>query len=692
VNNIRGGPDGALWFATDGGLYRYEEETLVNFTKADGLLNDEVFVSAMTRDGALWFSELGNSPVFARLEPDRTNRWDNPFVNAKDLGLPSMYVESPIAPDVKGGLWVGGAPEGLGVYYYDPAASARSEKAFREVQTPKILQSGINFSLHVDSQNTLWVGKYNMGLYRVPLQYMWTSNAVAEKVAGVTNYVGTIYQDAQGAIWTAGRFHAGPISRLLGDKVEYFSAASTSGGLPSDMVRCFQEGPDGSLYAGTGAGLARYDGKQFSSLEGTADRPIPAGGVWCILRDSAGVLWFASDSGLYRYDGVTWSSLDEEDGLPSSYIFTVIQDQKGDYWLGTEKGLTRYRPSRQKPAPPDLIVKTDVEHRSIDDIPAINFGQLVGFRFNAVDFKTLPLRRFYRSAIVPGRPTDPPGPHDAAWREQTLATGFDWNPKAPGIYTFFVQCIDRDMNYSEPARAVLRIVTPWYANAWIMVPVGGAALGLVGWAFMARSLVIRRKREADQLREQLLREEHDAREAAEKARQQAESARAEIEAKNAQLVAAKEAAETAREQAEAANAAKSEFLANMSHEIRTPMNAILGFSELLRTQLAASKERNYLDAISSSGRTLLTLINDILDLSKIEAGKLELQYEPVSVARVADEIQKVFSIKAGEKGIKLLTEIDPKLPRGLMLDEVRLRQVLFNVVGNALKFTEKGHV
>ncbi|MGH7971441.1 MAG: ATP-binding protein, partial [Limisphaerales bacterium] len=122
------------------------------------------------------------------------------------------------------------------------------------------------------------------------------------------------------------------------------------------------------------------------------------------------------------------------------------------------------------------------------------------------------------------------------------------------------------------------------------------------------------------------------------------------------------------------------------------MNAILGFSELLRTQLAASRERQYLDAISSSGRTLLALINDILDLSKIEAGKLELQYEPVSVARLVDEIQKLFSIKAGEKGLKLLTKTDPKLPRGLMLDEVRLRQVLFNVVGNALKFTEKGHV
>src|SRR5206468_3874455 len=144
--------------------------------------------------------------------------------------------------------------------------------------------------------------------------------------------------------------------------------------------------------------------------------------------------------------------------------------------------------------------------------------------------------------------------------------------------------------------------------------------------------------------------------------------------------------------AETANQAKSEFLANMSHEIRTPMNAILGFSELLRRQMAASRERQYLDAISSSGKTLLSLINDILDLSKIEAGKLELQYEPVSVAGLVEEIQKLFSLKAAEKGVALFAEIDPKLPRGLMLDEVRLRQVLFNVVGNALKFTERGHV
>jgi signal transduction histidine kinase/ligand-binding sensor domain-containing protein/DNA-binding response OmpR family regulator len=676
VVKIRPGPDGALWFATQGGLYRYEEATLVNYSKADGLPDEVTFTSAVTTDGTVWLAGAGS--FLARVKTGAIEAGESRFVDARTEGFDKTGVMALLA-DAKGGLWVGGAPELGGVYYHASNAVQRGEKPFRSPPDNGMLNSGFTGSFLIEGDKTMWVGKLDQGLHKFNLEDLWAGKATDQKIKGVTNDAATIYQDSRGAIWTAARSSGSHrFSRVKGDEVQYFSTESTGGAMPSDSVLCFQEGADGLLYIGTEEGVARYDGTRFAGLEGTAHGPVPRGNVLQIFRDREDVLWFTSDSGLFRYDGVTLSSLDEEDGMPAMFSATIAQGHDGAYWIGTTKGVSCYRPNRQTPSPPQLVVKTDREYSGAEKIPAIAPGQLVGFRFSAVDFRTQPSRRLYRCAIVPRRVEVPPAKRDAAWREPTSAAQFDWNPKTPGDYTFFVQSIDRDLNYSEPARATLRIITPWYANAWIMLPGGGAALGLAGWALVSGSLAIRRKREADQLREQMLKQERRA--------------RAAMEAKNTQLVAAKEAAETAREQAETANAAKSEFLANMSHEIRTPMNAILGFSELLRTQLAASKERNYLDAISSSGRTLLTLINDILDLSKIEAGKLELQYEPVSIARVVDEIQKVFSIKAGEKGIKLLTEIDPKLPRGLMLDEVRLRQVLFNVVGNALKFTEKGQV
>ncbi|MCP4353174.1 MAG: response regulator [Desulfobacterales bacterium] len=154
----------------------------------------------------------------------------------------------------------------------------------------------------------------------------------------------------------------------------------------------------------------------------------------------------------------------------------------------------------------------------------------------------------------------------------------------------------------------------------------------------------------------------------------------------------REKAERERKAAEAANKAKSEFLANMSHEIRTPMNAILGFSEILLKKANDHHQKSYLSSILSSGRALLSLINDILDLSKIEAGKLEIQPEPEDIRMIIKEIEPVFLQKFNEKGVEFKPEISESIPTGLLLDEIRVRQVLTNLIGNAIKFTSEGYV
>ncbi len=150
--------------------------------------------------------------------------------------------------------------------------------------------------------------------------------------------------------------------------------------------------------------------------------------------------------------------------------------------------------------------------------------------------------------------------------------------------------------------------------------------------------------------------------------------------------------EQAKLQAEQASRAKSEFLANMSHEIRTPMNAIIGFTELLDEQVKDARLKTFVNTIRSAGNNLLALINDILDLSKIEAGKLRIEKTPCNPHDLFSELGDIFMMKMREKNLDFILDIDPIIPHSMLLDATRLRQVLFNLIGNAVKFTERGFI
>jgi len=646
VHAIHQDRDGVMWFGTfSAGLSRFDGESFVRYTKADGLAHKTVRAVAEDDEGGVWIGTFGGG----------VSRWDGKRFTSYTIadGLPNNFVTQ-VLRGRSGTIW-------LGTY---GGLARRSAGRFETFTQSDGLVNNFVLSLCEEPQGPLWVGTGG-GLSRWDGKHFENYTRADGLLA---DQVSSIAQEKSGGLWF-GCYGAG-ISHWNGKRFDNLTAPQ---GLPNNNVSALLADTQGGIWAGLDTlGAARWDGKRFQPF--TPADGLGATFATSFLDDDSGVLWFGLDRRVSLFDGVAWSSLGLNAGQrenEEARVHAMHQSRDGTVWLGTSDGLFRYRKSRPLQHRPTLRLTAGREYADLSQFPKLTTGDRVTFDFGYIDRLTRPEKQQFRYQITRGNPSLEELARKGAWSRPSIETHLDWTTNQPGSYTFAVQYINQDLRYSEPTLASFTLEVPWHANAAIMVPAGGGILGLFGWAFVARALYARKRREAERLRQQLFEEEHKGREAAEKARL---------------------AAEQAKEAAESASQAKSEFLANMSHEIRTPMNAILGFSELLRTQLAASKERQYLDAISSSGRTLLTLINDILDLSKIEAGKLELQYEPVSLARLIEEIQKLFSIKAGEKGVRLMTEIDPNLPRGLMLDEVRMRQVLFNVVGNALKFTEKGQV
>ncbi|MCH8293660.1 response regulator, partial [Candidatus Poribacteria bacterium] len=535
----------------------------------------------------------------------------------------------------------------------------------------------------------MWFGTWEAGISRYDGS-TFVNFTTEEGLAD--NGVMAIHQDADGIMWFG--TNGGGVSRYDGKEFVNFT---TENGLASNAIRAVYCDLDGQVWFGTyGAGISRYDGQKFVNL--TTDNGLVSNYVTDIYRDSRGMIWFATyDGGVSRYDGktfvnfttknglasndvasihetpdgvmwfgtrnggvsiydgTTWSSLDTRDGLTGDTVSAIYQDLDGLIWLGTEGGVTRYQQSTVSPKVQIVSVQTTEFDAAPTEVPSITSGTRVTIKYHALDFKTPLEKRQYQYRIKEV---------DNGWRQPTKATAFDYTFKKSGTYTFAVRAIDQDLNYSEPASVTLKVVPPWYLNGWISFPSAGGVLALLV------SSVVFGGRYYAQRRQMLEQERHN---------------RLVLEAKNAELTEAKDAAE-------AATHVKSAFLANMSHEIRTPLSGVVGFTELTLDTELAPNQRGYLETVKASADALLILINDILDLSKIEAGKLELDPIDFHLRDTLGNTMHTLGLRADQKGLELALHVRSDVPDALVGDSGRLRQIIVNLVGNAVKFTEQGEI
>ena len=443
-------------------------------------------------------------------------------------------------------------------------------------------------------------------------------------------------------------------------------------GLPSSANDVFKE-REGSYLIGTqNDGVARFDGKRFEIVYTAGKDRLPSGRVDNIFRDSKGVLWFGGDEGATRWDGKVWSTLSTPDGLSGRDVRWIGEGPNGIYWFATENGLTRYQPSTNKPSSPRIEIAAARDFKEQEDLPPIDVDQRVSFKYNVTDFRTRSATRRYRRQVTPGILTSTSLP-DAQWEEATSSTQFERVFDKAGDYTVAIQYVDRDLNYSDPTIRHLHITLPWNKNPWIKFPVVGIFMGFIGSSLFFGIRYTGKRREAERLRTQMLEQERKTRVA--------------LENKNSQL-------ERARDLAETASRSKSVFLANMSHELRTPLTAIIGFTEILQDEAKAdgkAEQEEDLGRIYDSARHLLGLINGILDLSKIEAQKMEIHLETFPIKTLVNDVASMLRPLVDKKGNRLVIVCSEDIGE-MHADISKVRQCLLNLLGNANKFTEKGSI
>jgi signal transduction histidine kinase/CheY-like chemotaxis protein len=504
-------------------------------------------------------------------------------------------------------------------------------------------------------------------------------------------------EDRRGIIWL--ELGSGQVGRIDPRQpelsVHYYGVKD---GLLDSWVQLFAY--DGEVYASVAEQILQFDedaGRfvpaqallaQIPELAGSVGHPAmdPSGGLWITVQGEARLIRQHAPPGTSR-----------ELRIPVGFIpweFTVQDD--GVVWFWGRGRLARFDPKMPRPPlvePSALItsVRFASSGRSIVT-PGADLGA-IRFEDNSFELSLAAPANTFAAPVALEVTLE-----GAEQKEVFSGTvgSVSFNRLKEGRYTIGVRPIANGRDGKE-ARLSFHVLPPWYRTTAAKVAVGIGAVGLVALiAWLSAYLERREKLRLERLVQERTRETMAKADALAASEERYRSLNTELEGRvrdrTAELAAANAELIRARDAAEAADQAKSSFLANMSHEIRTPMGGVISMGHLLLTTPLSSDQRDLVDTMLTSGESLLTILNDILDFSKIEAGSLQLESIDFSVWHHLEQALALYAEPARKKHLALASEIDPRIPARVNGDPVRLRQIMLNLVGNALKFTANGAV
>ncbi len=730
INDIFQDRDGYIYIATESdGLCEWDElnNSFIHYVNSKSnnasLGDDRVLSLFQDNGGVLW--------VGTAVGISKWNRSLNSFqlVNTKtpagkDLSSDTI---SSFAEAENGNLYVGTWGDGINVIDINRSTISHIRA---QPGVEGALQDGRITTLLIDSKQNLWVGTLRDGLHlrkKDSDKFVLFQNDPEDDSTISSNLISKIIEIGNGNL-AIGTYGGGINILNSSGKIQRFEHdVNNAKSLSNNRITHLQAGLDNTIWVATrGGGLNQFDlsTKEFMTL------PLESKEIWSVLLTENN-LWFSTtDRGVGRISAAdlgnqqfNFEYTGQNQGLATNFAYGLLADENGYIWVSTAKGLSfislennrvknfntshglqgadfnniaffqgkdgrmffgganGFNTFLSNTVPVNLykppIVLTDYRrlNESIPIHSAFNSEGNIelafdeanfGFSFAALDFTRPDYNRYqYRSSG-----------DDSDWINLGNSNQVNFPNLTDGYYVIQVRGSNNDGIWSDEILEIPVLVNPpiyrsliaYLTYFWILV-------------FIAyRLFTMAQRKKLKQIAYSLeLEKEVSLR-------------TSELELANNQLAVAVEETSKAKDLAIKAAQAKSNFLAIVSHEIRTPMNSIIGMSELLLTSKLNENQKRYANAVSRAGESLLTLINDILDLSKIESDKIELENEEFDFHALIEDLLFLFSVRASEKDLELGYIITNDCPKYIMGDAHRLRQVLSNLLNNAIKFTSKGSI